>query len=69
MKLMIHTPLKYFEFEGLPEDQIEECKKAILDVIYGIRGHLSMNMEGMYTTVFFSKEVVLQSVFMIKSEI
>lgn len=45
MKLIIHTPLKDYQFENLHEQEAETIKNAILDVMYGIRGHLSISID------------------------
>lgn len=69
MKIIIHTPLKDYHFENLPEQEAETIKNAILDVMYGIRGHLSISIDGTSVNHFFSREMVLKSLFTIKSEV
>ena len=69
MKLIIHTPLKVYEFKAIAEPEAESIKQAIVDVMYGIRGHLSISIDGTYAHHFFSREMVLQSLFTIQSEV
>jgi len=69
MRLIIYTPLKYYEFENIPDQEVESIKNSIVDVMYGIRGHLSITIDGTYANHFFSREMVLQSIFTIQSEV
>ena len=69
MKLIIHTPLKYYQFENIPEQEAETIKNSIVDVMYCIRGLLSISIDGTYANHLFSREMVLQSLFTIQSEV